>query len=124
MSPFNNEIKRVIKEEQDNISDICKVRSSSMQIHHRVPENALKRSGIRGNNCKENGVALNRQDHLLADSMAIHNRLFWNGEAFVPLEQMPETTYHECGCMPERRKEHHHKRRTHEKHPKKGRRRR
>jgi len=72
MTPFSGEIKREINKEQEGVSDISKEKSgTSMQIHHRVPENALKGIGIRGNNCKENGVALNRQDHQLADSMAI-----------------------------------------------------
>lgn len=119
MTPFNGEIKREIYEEQQGISDISKQYARNMQIHHRVPENALRPIGIRGNNCKANGVALNREDHLLADDIAIHEHLFWNGEDFVPIEEMPPITYRECSNA---RKERQGKKR-HEKHSKKGRRR-
>lgn len=76
--------------------EICGIQTRTEQ-HHCVPRNALRPMGIKGTNNEDNlvNVCSNRDNdcHEVLDQKAIHERLFWNGEGFVPLSQMPEDTY-------------------------------
>ena len=101
---FSHAIKERVREKQNNRCDLCGEEVEQMQVHHRVPENGLKRMGIRGKDVEENAVALCSGEngrgegspddcHEIADCNAIHKRLFWNGSSFVPLECMPPETY-------------------------------
>jgi hypothetical protein len=91
--PFSESVKDITKEKQDNKCDMSKKRVH-LQVHHRVPENALKEIGIRGNNNEDNAVALSEESHKYADYMAIKKRLFWVDGEFVPLEEVPVNMYH------------------------------
>jgi len=92
-APFTDSVKDHTKEKQDNKCDMSKKRVH-LQIHHRVPENALKNIGIRGNNNEENAVGLSEKAHKHADYMAINKRLFFVDGEFVPLEEVPKNLYH------------------------------
>lgn len=106
--PFKPDIKESIRRRQHDLCDICGDHIEGMEIHHRVPHAALKRHGIIGTENEANGVALcgyNERDcHESADRMAITRRLFWNGEAFVPLSEMPKETYKLVYARPKKEK--------------------
>lgn len=110
---FNRAVKEEVWEEKGRRCEICGCTiPTPYGIHHRVPEKALMRIGIKGNNCKANAAVLcnhGADHHELADQKAIRERLFWNGNAFVPLSAMPEETYREYHhhCLPKQK----HKRR-------------
>jgi len=93
---FKGKLKEEIRDRQGNCCAICG-RRTKLEIHHCVPFNALRRIGIKGTNAPETAVGLcgtrSIDCHERADKKAIHDRLFWNGEMFVPIEQMPQETY-------------------------------
>lgn len=89
---------------------ICGIETRT-EKHHCVPRNALKGIGIKGTNNEINLVDVcgpkDKDCHEQLDQMAIRKRLFWNGEEFVPLSQMPPETYVEISRysdMPKRRR--------------------
>lgn len=120
MSPFSNEIKNQINQEQDFHCARCGNEVNWMGPHHIIPENALKPVGIRGKNIKENGIGLcsgewgrgeNSPDdcHEVADQKAIKEHLFWHNGRFTDLSEIDPSTYIQCKAeMPKCRKKHKH----------------
>ena len=116
MSPFSNEIKEHINENQNFHCAMCDSEVKWMPPHHIVPENALKPFGIRGLNVEGNGVGLcsgergmgeNSPDdcHEIADRKAIDEHKFWKDGRFVDLSELDPTTYTLCHAeMPKCRK--------------------
>lgn len=89
---------------------ICGIETRT-ERHHCVPKNALKPIGIKGTNNETNLVNVCGQRdndcHEVLDQKAIRERLFWNGEEFVPISQMPKETYVDISRhnkMPKRRR--------------------
>ena len=103
---FGKEIKRQIRMEQNNRCALCGAEVFEMEVHHKVPKNALKRgkSGIKGKDIKDNGVALCSGEtgrgvgsaddcHEYADMKAIHEKKFWKDGRFVDLNEIDPNTY-------------------------------
>jgi len=100
MSPFSSEVKRQIRERQDNRCAICGDRvnlDDILQCHHKIPENALLPLGIRGKCNPDNGVALcgekARDCHQIADMKAIKEHLFFKDGKFVPFNEIDPKQY-------------------------------
>lgn len=106
---FKPELKVFIRHRQHDLCDMCGEQVFNMSVHHKVPRNALKGCGIIGNEIESNGVALCKPDHRIADDKAIHERLFWNGESFVPLESIPKETYRIIKFEPRKQKRYRHR---------------
>lgn len=113
---FGREIKRRVRLEQEGRCARCGEVVSELEIHHRVPANALRRglNGVKGKDIRENAVGLchgehgdgagSKDDcHEIADKMAIEKHLFYKDGRFVKLEEIdPETYTRSYGQMPER----------------------
>lgn len=96
--------KRVKLEAWERAGEACEICGRHVpepqNIHHKIPAHALRRIGIEGNNNVENAACLcndGPDHHQLADMMAIRERKFWNGSAFVSIQEMPPITYRRWG---------------------------
>lgn len=116
---FGNRVKNSVRQNQKDKCAMCGEVVPELEIHHRVPENALRRGrdGIRGNNGIANAVGLCHGEngggeggeddcHEIADQVAIHKRLFFLDGEFVPLSQVPDASYRHY-WKPEKIKKHH-----------------
>lgn len=96
MAPFSNEVKQHVREKQAGHCLICG-RVTCLEIHHEVPENALKPLGIRGKCNEENAVGLCNPNghgcHDLANKKAINEHLFFKDGKFVPLSEIDPIQY-------------------------------
>ena len=91
---------------------ICGLETQT-ERHHCVPKRALQPQGIKGTDNPVNLVNVcsngDNDCHEVLDQKAIRERLFWNGEGFVPISQMPKETYVEVSRysqMPRVRRHH------------------
>lgn len=96
MAPFSNEVKHHVREKQAGHCLICG-RVTCLEIHHKIPENALKPLGIRGKCNEENGVGLCNPNghgcHDLANKKAINEHLFFKDGKFVELSEIDPNQY-------------------------------
>jgi len=118
---FKKPVKDKVHETQHGECAMCHEVVEVLEIHHRVPKNGLQwgRDGVRGTDGLSNAVGLcsgengggeNSDDdcHEKADQKALHERLFFVNGEFVPLSQVPATSYH-LVCNPEKVEEKHKK---------------
>lgn len=114
---FGKEIKRQVRKEQEGRCALCGDVVPELEIHHRVPANALRHgmNGVKGYDMKQNAVGLCHGEfgkgkgseddcHERADRKAIEEHLFFKNGRFVRLEEIEPEIYTNCYEMPRVRK--------------------
>jgi hypothetical protein len=84
---FSKEVKQKVYERQGGLSPEGR---PIEEYHHIVPENALKRKGIKGKNVAENCVGLSFDEHKHKWDILMQEGVFYPG---VALEELNPDTY-------------------------------
>lgn len=120
---FGKMVKFLVRIQQENRCAMCGEVVPELEIHHRVPENALRRgnNGVKGKDVIENAVGLCHGEHgggagseddchEIADMEAIRNKRFFLDGVFVPIDKVPEESYRHV-CNPVKAEKHRRKHR-------------